>query len=205
MRNFLTRILQPKNTSSQSKTLEEIRAYSDNLEFVPPSPELPEHLVAHGIIALSDHVEEIRTAIKIDGDGVEFSTNVGQIPNNTLGLAVTDNLNHRYVGKFVTFDTDVPDNLDVVYATRKPSEVIDPDRLSSELETHALTMASVGPILSQIPTYGQDIQQLDYRAIRETAKEIVDSNLDLQRRLLGLEKPIEYISPPLLRNDRNED
>src|SRR5437867_13831 len=103
MKNLLARIFQSNNPSITPKTLEEIRSFSDNIEMIPSSDQFPEHLVAHGMIVQTSHVEEIRTAIKLDIDEVEFSTNIGQIPNNPLGMAVTDNLNHSYFGKFVTF------------------------------------------------------------------------------------------------------
>jgi hypothetical protein len=187
MANILEKLSGSLNANQPTKTNElgKIRSFSDNLESIPKSREYPEHLIANGrILHEGKPVSGVRTAICKRGDDVEFSTNVGQLPNNPLGGAIKDRLSRRLDGKFVTFENqDEPNKVDLVYATRKPHDWLNRERFNRELENHAKTKDLVSPVLSAATNIGQPRRNLNYSSLTDMANDIVDSNLGLQQRI----------------------
>jgi hypothetical protein len=167
--------------SDKPLNLDKIQQFGDNFELREATRSLPRHLVAHGEIETDNgKITDVKTAINQRGNDLEFSTRMGQVPKGVLGLAATEKLNHRYDGKFVTFEADEPNNLDLVYTSRKPIK-LDKTGLQGELYIHAKTKVSVDPIVKTLPSYHQQITNIE--SAMNTAEEIIDGNLRLQERV----------------------
>jgi hypothetical protein len=185
MPSFLEKLLGVQKPEQEAKTngLEKFAPYEDHIVHVQKSEDHPEHLIARGLILREEKTSvEIRTAIRQRGEDVEFSTNVGQLPNTSLGDAIMENLNQRFEGEFVTYDSQQETNKnDLIYATRKPYEWLDRERLNRELENHAKTKDLLIPLLSkstEIEQIEQEVRPLDLPTIRRVAQNIVDENLE---------------------------
>lgn len=184
MSNWLGKLLGIGDSSPEKMTnLENISKTGNNFETIPGDSQNPPHLIANGLITGSAEPSEIRTAIS-NVNGLEFSTVMGQVPNTSLGMAITDSLNHRLSGKFLTFDSEQQDKRDVVYATSVPSEIADIQAVKSELENHAKAKVLVSPILGAAQNFVQPTAQLDNQSVINMAKQIVAVNLDVQGRLI---------------------
>lgn len=183
MANFLEKLFGLQKTDQQTEVneLAKFHSFGDNLVQVPKSEEYPEHLIAHGRILRDKKPPiDIRTAINKRGDDIEFSTNLGQLPNTSLGEAIKERLSHRLDGKFVAFENQQEANkVDLVYATRKPYEWLNRERFERELENHAKTKDLLAPVLSASIKIGQSAKRLDYPSIKKIAQDIVDDNLEL--------------------------
>jgi hypothetical protein len=172
MANWLARLF----GSSQPQSLEDIQASGNHFELIPANSGNPEYLVAHGQIAGvgSNPYIDVKTAIVTRNNEFEFTTTVGQIPNSTLGLAVTEALNHRFNGKFVNFQQETPSSTDVVYVTQQHLNTLTLDSLNKELENHAVVKALVLPVLSDAEKQAQGVETQN---IYDVAKSIVVNNL----------------------------
>ena len=204
MKARLARILQLSTPSLQPKSLDEIEGFGDYFERVSATDAYPEHLIAHGVIKSGGTVMDIRTALNIRGNDLEVASEMGQLPNNPSGAAITEGLNHVSDGKFVTFDTEQSDKLDLVYASRKPADWITPEKLHTELEHHAKTKVMVQPILNDAFSFGQPSSQSTYPTIKDAARDMVDSNLQLQRRLRGRFSSARYFPVSQASNDSED-
>lgn len=181
MKAWLAKVFEPSTSSPQPKSLDEIQRFGDHFERVPGTDTYPEHLIAHGVIKGSGTPIDIRTALNVRDNDVEFTSDMGQLPNNSLGAEIKERLNHVSDGKFVTFDTEQAHKLDLVYATRKPADWINPEKVHVELEHHAKTKVMVQPVLNDAFSVGQPSPQSP--SIKDAARDIVDNNLQLQDRL----------------------
>jgi len=202
MSSLIERIRQWSSTPHEPRGIEAIRGLSNNLEYVPSSGQYPPHLIAHGQIIIGPQTSDIRTAINIRGNDTELATNVGQVPNTPLGDAVVARLNRRLDGKLVTFDTEQVGIADVVYTTRKPTGWLGPARLHTELEDHAKAQVVVAPILQDTFDYGHVSPQLPYPDVKVVAREIVQTNLNLQGELQSKFAPSQYL--PIIQTTSEE-
>jgi len=205
MTNFLEKLLGLQtNQQNKTKDLERLHSYGNNLVRIPKSREYPEHLIAHGRISRNRRPPiDIRTAISKRENDIEFSTNLGQLPNTSLGAAIIERLNHLFDGKFVTFDNqEESSKMDLVYATRKPYEWLDRKRFEVELENHAKTKDLIVPLLSASTSIRQPKKPLDYPSIRKLAASTVDNNLRLSERLRNRLSSGQYL--PVLHDEQEE-
>jgi hypothetical protein len=176
--------------------LAKIFPLGNNLEAMEGTNENPPYLIAHGQIVIGQQTARIRTAISIrNQQDAEFSTNIGQIPNSSLGLTVTEALNHKFDGKFVTFVNESSSSVDVVYTTRQPTALLDTTTLKSELERHAHVQVITAPIFQDVNRI-QVNPQLTFSQVKIVAQDIVATNLDLQNRLRDKHAPIQYPPKP---------
>lgn len=205
MANILEKFLGLQKSGDTAKTneLAKIQSYDENFVLVPKSDKHPEYLVALGrILHDGKPVDTVRTAISKKESDIEFSTNLGKLPNTPLGGEIKDRLSHRVDGKFVTFNNkDEPNTMDLVYATRKPKDLINKERADRELENHAMTKDLVNPVLSASMRLGKPKDDLNYADIKELAKDVVDSNLGLRERISSKLTSSKY-SPGLLDKDK---
>lgn len=193
MRNILAKL---SGSASPSGPLDRFRGFGDNLEYVEASGDHPAYLIAHGEIVSGGQRDTIATAVNPAHPYTDFSTIMGQLPNTPLGCAVLERLNHMLDDKLVTFETEQPDRVDAVSVTSRPTDWLNQERFLSELEHHAKTKLAVKPILEASCAYGQQTAKLPYSSIKRAAEQIVDGNLELQRRLHGDQIPGKYVPLP---------
>ena len=198
MADFLEKFfgLNKDKNSQMSQELRRIKSFDKNLTHTPKSDNYSEHLVAHGNLKRDgEKIFDIRTAIKDKGDDIEFSTNVGKVPNTTFGSAVKETLNKAFDGKFVSFsDTQSPDTSDVVYATSKPNDWLNKKRMSLELEDHAKTKELVKPVLDKSMSIGSPKRNTSYPELQEMAQELVTNEFNLQKKMVGKFSSSTYLS-----------
>ncbi len=181
--------------------IEGINKLANNFELVEGNAQYPTYLVAVGQVKSGEQVYDIRTALNLRNNDIEFSTNMGQIPNSAFGCAVVDRLNRRLAGKFVALDAERPSKLDVVYATKKPSGWLNRERVRAELEDHADHKIIVDPVLKDSFNW-QPKPELPHSGVRGAAQEIVDSRIDLQRKLQDKFNFSQYLPTPLSSSDK---
>jgi hypothetical protein len=194
--NILGRLFRSGTLSDKSIPLDRVRGFSGDLEYVEASADHPAYLIAHGEIISGSKRDPVATAVNPGDPYTDFSTNVGHLPNTSLGAEVEEKLNHAFDGKFVAFETEQPDWVDAVYVTNRPTDWLDHSRFEGELEHHANVKLAVDPILGASCAYGQQTADVPYPNVKRTAQEIVDDNLELQRRLYGSRAPGKYVQLP---------
>lgn len=173
--------------SRHAESLARIQEFAPNLEVVNDSPEQPPYLISHGEIKYKEHVSSINTAITIrveeehNKQDAEFSTNVGQLPDAPLSSGLIEHLNHKFDGKFLTFDDDENRKIDVVYTSRQPADWLDSVKFRNELEHHAKIQALVSPILETLsnePTEELKALEVQPSQVRDIARQILDKDFD---------------------------
>jgi hypothetical protein len=199
----LTEILQDRDWElRQEERLKNVFQNLPNLEIVEGTHAQPSHLIAHGTIRHGAQASEIRTTIGIklglhtEDDDVEFSTNVGQLPNTAASGPIVEGLNHRLRGKLVTFEEAHKESIDVVYTSRQPADWLDGARIRQELESHAVTRALVGPVLEQVSNSNQPNPDLTFPEIRRSIQKSISARLGAQIELLSESTTLPALSRP---------
>jgi hypothetical protein len=198
MLEAVARLLGLDSPSSESSSLSRVRGFNSNLEYVHATGSIPEHLIVHGENTYGGRSEPVVTTVNPQPLLTDFSTNVGQLPNNVLGVVMTEQLGHVFDGKIVVFPTEDPNRVDAVYSTSKPTDWLNKGRFHLELEHHADAKRVMDPMLQAACVYGHQIAGQTYPSIQCISEGIINDNLELQRQLHGNQAPGRYVvvSPP---------
>jgi hypothetical protein len=178
----LSQLLRPSD-SRRISNLDDLVRHDENMVRMK-SANQPEYVQATGEAHnQSGLVIDMQTAIRKRGKAWEFSTGVGEVPDNELTLAATDRLNRRLEGKLVTFESpNAPGRREWVYAKEKQAESLSMDEVNNELHQQAAAAVCIEPIRQAIGSYSQRTPLIDHGTAMRVSEEIVDGNLQVQQR-----------------------
>ena len=176
----LTLVLRPEPTIL---SMEDLAQLGEGFTVVDSKSGEPEYVVAYGEVQSgTGSVIDVATAIRKLGEVWEFSTSLGEIPHSELSLAATARLNHKFRGKFVTFDNpETRASVDLVYDTQIPADSLTREEAAAELQNHAAVAVCTEPIVYAIGAYSQRLPDVDHSVALRIGQELVESNLQLQQ------------------------